>query len=209
MGAIKKVLSNAEQSLTTAEKNTARANIGAAAASDVETLAKLYQSCSSGLTALQTTVSHKQNQLTAGANITIAGNVISASNVVTVETGNIASPRDTPYELFEFDGLKFTFLAATTAGTLRVSSTDIATFNGCVENTASSTLVTPATTYFVDKSLSSTVALHTYSQYELASNVQSITKIKMWYAKGGASKSVELDVLKTGQAVLRFCIVGG
>ena len=211
MAAIKKVLSNVAQNLSSAEKVQARANIDAASASDVEMLGSLYTQCASNYTALQTVVSHKQDRLTAGANITIQNNVISAANVVTVETGNVASPRDTPYELFYFDGLKFSFLASLSAGTLRIEpgSSGVSSFYGCVENSASSSGVTPSTAYFVNATLTGAVTLHAYSQYELASNVQSITKINLWYERGGVKKSVQMSVLKTGQAVLRFSIVGG
>jgi len=152
---------------------------------------------------IQNVLGDKQDILTAGNNITISNNVISATtNKMFVTTENIASPSDTPYNLFTLNGLTFTVLAANNAVSLKVSSSTPTSLYGYVSMRTSSTL-TPDNkwTSFVNETLSTTpFVLYTFSNYEVISTVTGSLDITLFYG----TKAMKLNILKYGQMYLKI-----
>lgn len=147
--------------------------------------------------------------LIAGSGINISGTTISSTAVQTTQHNGVGSPSDTPYDLLTYDGLEFTFQASSSACSLKVSSTDVATISGLVEHISDSNQVSDGKTLFSGQSISSAYILYTMNQYEIASTVNEVLKIKLWYTKDGTPKSLTMNVLKTGQVNLDISIIGG
>lgn len=150
-----------------------------------------------------------QSSLTAGANITISGNIISATAVQTTQHLNVGSPSDTPYNLLTYDGLVFTFMANLNACSLRVSSSDVASISGLVEHVSDSSQVTDGKSLFNNQAISTAYALYNMSNYEMVSTVTEVLKIKLWYVRNNEPKSITMNVLKTGQVDLNISLIGG
>lgn len=152
---------------------------------------------------IQRTLSNKQDILTAGDNITITNNVISATtNKMFITTENIASPSDTPYNLFSLNGLTFTALATMNAVSLRISSNTPTSLYGYVSMRTSST-ITPDNQWssFVNESLSNTpFNLYTFNTYEVTSTATGSLDITLFYG----TKAMKLNILKYGQMYLKI-----
>lgn len=152
---------------------------------------------------IQRVLGNKQDILTAGNNITISNNVISATtNKMFVTTENIASPSDTPYNLFTLNGLTFTALATINAVSLKVSSSTPTSLYGYVSMRTSTTL-TPDNkwTSFVNETLSTTpFILYTFSNYEVISTETGSLDITLFYG----TKAMKLNILKYGQMYLKI-----
>ena len=129
--------------------------------------------------------------------------------VHTTQHLNVGSPSDTPYTLFTYDGLDFTFKANPNVCSLRVSSSEVASISGLVEHVSDSSQVTDGKTLFNNQAISTAYALYNMSQYEIVSTVTEVLKINLWYTRNNEPKSITMNVLKTGQVDLSISLIGG